>query len=132
MSSRHKGSRSKGPSQRQLRVGEVIRKALAEIFMKVDIQDDDLKGVIVIVSEVTVSPDVRNATAYISAIGQKPQDAVVAALNRHTKFVRGELAPKVDLKYMPQLTFVLDPSFKNAERIDEVLKSPDVARDLKS
>ncbi|MEM7619976.1 MAG: 30S ribosome-binding factor RbfA [Pseudomonadota bacterium] len=121
----------KGPSQRQLRVGEVIRKALADIFIKVDIQDEDLTGLMIVVSEVTVSPDVRNATAYISALGKDDQDKVIAALNRHAKFIRGELARKVDLKYIPQLKFSLDTSFENARHIDSVLNSAHVAQDLK-
>lgn len=124
--------RHKAPSQRQLRLGEVVRKALADIFMKIDIQDKDLNGSMLIVSQVSISPDARNATAYISPMGDKAQDIVIAALNRHTKFIRGELAGKVHLKYLPELKFVLDTSFETAKRIDDVLKSPDVAQDLKS
>ena len=131
-SHRNKGS-SKGPSQRQLRVGEVIRKALADIFIKVDIRDETLSGIIFVVSEVTASPDIRNATAYISPMGGKisPEQAI-EALNQHSKFLRGELARKVDLKYIPQITFALDTAFDNAQRIDDVLSSPKVAQDLKS
>jgi len=121
---------SKAPSQRQLRVGEVIRHALAEIFLRTDIRDGDLAGVVLTVSEVRVSPDGRQATAFVMPLGGLNQDVVIEALTRHAKFLRGELARAVDLKYTPSLSFELDTSFDRSERIEEVLRSPDVARDL--
>ncbi len=123
-------SKPNGPSQRQLRVGELIRKALSEIFLRTEIQDPDLEGIVLTVSEVTVSPDIRNATAYVLPLGGDRKDEVVAALERHAKFLRGELARNVDLKYMPSLRFELDTTFEQSERIDEVLRSPKVAQDL--
>lgn len=121
---------SRGPSQRQLRVGELLRKSLSEVFLRSEIQDTDLVGVTIIVSEVAVSPDNRNATVYVSIFGSDQQDTVTTAINRHTKFIRGELAPRVDLKFIPSLEFLLDTSFEYSDRIDQVLKSEKVAQDL--
>ena len=121
---------SRGPSQRQLRVGELLRKSLSEVFLRSEIQDTDLVGVTIIVSEVAVSPDNRNATVYVSVFGSDQQDTVTTALSRHTKFIRGELAPRVDLKFIPSLEFRLDTSFEYSNRIDQVLKSEKVAQDL--
>ncbi len=121
---------AKGPSQRQLRIGELIRKALAEIFIRTDIRDKDLEGVVLTVSEVSISPDAKNAKVYVFPLGGDDQQKAVAALNRHAKFLRGELARKVSLKYTPQLRFEIDVSFDQSERIDEVLKSDEVSKDL--
>ena len=120
----------RGPSQRQLRIGEVLRHALADIFLREDINDPELAGVALTVTEVSVSPDAKNATAYVLPLGGMDQDAVVAALDRHRKFVRGQTARRVSLKYMPELTFELDRSFDQSARIDAVLRSEEVARDL--
>ena len=121
-----------GPSQRQLRIGELIRKSLSEVFTRSDIRDDDLVGTFITVSEVRVSPDARNATAYVMPLGGKNQEVVVEALRRHSRFIRGEMARMIELKYVPELRFETDPSFDASERIDQVLRSPEVARDLKS
>lgn len=123
---------AKGPSQRQLRVGELIRKVLAELFIAADIQDDDLKGAVVTVCQVAVSPDMRHATVFVMPLGGKDQDVVVAALNRHARFVRGELGHRIELKHVPDLRFALDTSFDEADRIAKLLHSPAVVRDLKS
>ena len=120
-----------GPSQRQLRIGELLRKALADVFIRTEIQDSDLSGILLTVTEVSVSPDAKNAKAYILPLGGSNQDIVIAALNRHVKFIRGELSRKVSLKYMPQIKFEVDQSFDTSERIDSVLQSDQVARDLK-
>ena len=125
-----KGHSSKGPSQRQLRVSEILRKALSEVFLRTDIADADLKGAVLTVSEVRVSPDLKNATVYLLPLGGRNQDAVLAALNRHKRFVRGELARKVDLRYMPDVTFELDRTFDRTGRLNELLRSPEVARDI--
>ena len=122
---------AKGPSQRQLRVGEMLRHALAEILTRADISDPELEGRYITVTEVKTSPDLRHATVYARPFGSEEDGAgIVKALNRHTRFLRGELARRVDLKYMPDLTFRLDESFDEAERIDALLRSPTVSRAL--
>jgi ribosome-binding factor A len=122
---------TKGPSQRQLRAGELLRHALAEIFMTEDIEDDALRGEIITVSEVRVSPDLKHATVFVAALGEKKHEELARSLNRHQRFLRGELAKRVELKYMPDLSFRGDHSVAASERIDELLRSPNVARDLK-
>ncbi len=122
---------TKGPTQRQLRAGELLRHALAEIFRNEDIEDQDLKGEIVTVAEVRMSPDLQHATVFASALSGKNSDDLASALNRHHRFLRGELARRVELKYVPELVFRGDHAADEAGRIDELLRSPDVARDLK-
>lgn len=123
---------AKGPSQRQLRVGEMIRHAIAEVLSRSEISDPALDGKIVTITEVKLSPDLRHATVYARPLGDEGGDAqeIVSALGRHQRYLRGELARRVDLKYMPDLTFRLDESFDEAERIDALLRSPSVLRDL--
>jgi ribosome-binding factor A len=122
---------SKGPSQRQLRAGELLRHALAEIFRTEDIVDQDLEGEIITVAEVRLSPDLRHATVYASALSGKDSDVLARALNRHQRFLRGELARRIELKYVPELVFRGDHVGEEAAHIDELLRSPEVARDLK-
>lgn len=112
---------SKGASQRQLRVGETIRHALAEIFTRVDITDPALKGQHITVTEVKASPDLRHATVYIWPLASDDAKTIVSALKRHQRFLRGELARRVDLRYMPNLIFQLDTSFDEAARIEAIL-----------
>lgn len=119
-----------GPSQRQLRVGELLRKVLSEVFIRAEIRDPDLESVILSVSEVSVSPDMRNATAFVMPLGEVDEVQVLSALQRNKKFVRGIIARQVDLKYMPELSFKLDETLGRAERIDALLRSPKVAQDL--
>ena len=116
--------------QRQLRVGEMLRKALCEVLIRVPVDDPDLDGVTVTVSQVTLSPDLRHATAFIMPLGGGDQSPVVKALERHRKFIRGELARRVSLKYMPTVTFRLDETFDEAARIERLLRSPKVAQDI--
>lgn len=124
-------STSKGPSQRQLRVGEQVRHALAELIGRGDISDEVLSQTVISVAEVAMSPDLKIATAYVSPLGTDDGEAVVKALARHAKFIRGRLTPSLrQMKYMPELRFRLDTSFDNFDRIDKLLRSPDVARDL--
>ncbi len=125
-----KGHGTKAPSQRQLRVGETMRKALSELFLKHEIVDPDLAGVVMTVSEVRMSPDLKNATVFFLPLGGDKQDKVTAALHRHKRHIRGELARLVSLRYMPDLTFELDPTFDQAGRMDQLLRSPEVARDI--
>lgn len=119
-----------GPSQRQLRVGEMLRHALAEILQRGDIADPLLETAVVTVPEVRVSPDLRHATVYVMPLGGEHVGEVVAALERNRRYLRGELAHKVTLKFMPDLKFEIDRSFEAGDRIDALLRSPEVARDL--
>ena len=122
----------KGPSQRQLRVGEVLRHALSDILLARDIRDPDLEGVSVTVTQVKPSPDMRHATVFVEPLGGKNADVIVEALNRHRGFLRGELGRTIELKFTPELRFVEDTSFAEAQRIEQILHSEKVARDLKS
>lgn len=125
-----KGKAKRGPTQRQLRVSESLRKALSEVFLRTDITDPDLMGVTLTVSEVRTSPDLANATAYVLPLGGDNQKKVVAALERHKRFVRGEVSRLVNLRHMPQFTFEIDETFDQSGRLDALLRSPAVARDI--
>jgi ribosome-binding factor A len=129
MASRH-DQRKTGPSQRQLRVGELIRHALAEMLARGEIHDDVLATHVVTVSEVRMSPDLRLATIYIMPLGGKDLAPVLAALDQHRKFIRGEVAHAVNLKFAPEIRFLADATFDEAERIDRLLASEKVRRDL--
>lgn len=115
---------------RLLRVGETVRHALSEILRRDIIQDPDLLGVPVTVSEVRVSPNLRNATVFVLPLGGENQDAVVEALRRAAPFLRGQLGGVVRLKYMPQLHFDLDRSFDRASHVEDLLADPHVRQDL--
>ena len=121
-----------GPSQRQLRVGEMLRHALSDILREREIRDPDLEGVSVTVTQVKPSPDMRHATVFVEPLGGKNADAIVEALNRHRGFLRGELGRTIELKFTPELRFVEDTSFAEAQRIEQILHSEKVARDLKT
>ena len=125
-----RGRSHKQPGQRQLRVSELLRKGLADVFLRAGIEDPDLEGLTLTVSEVSVSPDLKQATAFVMPLGGEGAGGVVAALERHKKYVRGELGKRVSLKFMPALTFKLDATFDESERIDELLRSPQVSRDI--
>lgn len=118
------------PSQRQLRVGELLRHALAEILTREDVDDPDLRGVTVTVSEVAVGADLRRATAFVMPLGGGRANEVVAALNRARGFLRGRIGRQVELKYVPELDFALDTSFGHSDAVRELLASPPVRRDL--
>src|SRR6201996_2949520 len=119
-----------GPSQRQLRVGEILRHALAEILRETDIRDPDLEGVSVTITQVKPSPDMRYATVYCEPLGGKHAKEIVAALNRHKGFLRGEMGRLITMKFTPELRFVEDESFAEAQKIETILKSPEVQRDI--
>ncbi|WP_040591767.1 30S ribosome-binding factor RbfA [Mesorhizobium metallidurans] len=120
-----------GPSQRMLRVGEQVRHALSETLQRGEIIDPLIENAVVSVSEVRMSPDLKIATAFVSPLGAGDAGAVVEALNRHAKFVRGRVSGALrQMKYMPEFRFRLDTSFDNFARINDLLKSPEVARDL--
>lgn len=121
-----------GPSQRQLRAGELIRHALAAIFLRGEIGDPELEHLDPSVVEVQMSPDLKIATAFVRSLVSGKEEALLAALNRNRKYVRGLVAPKIDMKFMPEIRFRIDTALDYAGKIDELLKSPAVARDLKS
>jgi ribosome-binding factor A len=123
---------AKGPSQRQLRVGEMLRHAVADILRNSDIRDPDLAGVSVTVTEVRPSPDMRHALVFVEPLGGQHADTVVGALNRNRAFLRGQLGHEIALKFTPELRFVEDKSFAEAAKIDAVLRSEKVARDLQA
>jgi ribosome-binding factor A len=121
---------SQGPSQRQLRVGEMLRHALADVLRENDIRDADLDGVSITITQVKPSPDMRYATVYCEPLGGNNAKAIVAALNRHKGFLRGEMGHRIAMKFTPDLRFVEDESFAEAQKIETILKSPQVQRDL--
>lgn len=121
---------AKPPSQRQLRVGELVRHALSEILQRGEVHDPALEATVVTVPEVRMAPDLRLATAYVMPLGGKGTDQVLAALDRNKKYLRGEVAQRVNLRYAPELRFRLDTSFEEGERVDALLRSPEVRRDV--
>jgi ribosome-binding factor A len=123
-------SSKKGPTQRQLRAGELIRHALAEILQREPLRDPDLQGVSVTVSEVRVSPDMKQARVYAAPLGRSDAEPVIAALNRTGPYLRSLLGKKIQMKFTPALTFLIDETFAEAQKIDALLARPEVARDL--
>jgi len=119
-------------SPRQLRVGEELRHALAQVLERGETRDPDLQGVSVTVTEVDASPDLRSAIAFIVPLGGRDAERVLAAMRRAAPFFRSRLANSVELRHAPQLRFELDRSFDTAARIGELLRTPDVRRDLAS
>jgi ribosome-binding factor A len=119
-----------GGSQRQLRVGELIRHAMAEMLARGDVHDPVLESHLITIPEVAVTPDLRLATVYVMPLGGKDSDPVLEALERNKKYLRGEIAHRVNLKFAPDLRFRIDERFDEAERIDKLLRSPPVKRDL--
>jgi len=121
-----------GPSQRQLRAGELIRHALAGILLRGETGDPELERLGVTVHEVQISPDLKIATAYIRTLIAGAETKALEALNRNRKYIRGLIAPKLDMKFMPDIRFRIDTALDYASKIDEILRRPDVARDLKT
>jgi ribosome-binding factor A len=114
-----------------LRVGEQVRHALSDLIRRGEIIDPVIETSVISISEVRMSPDLKIATAFVSPLGAENSDAVVQALNNHAKFIRGRVTHALrQMKYMPEFRFRLDTSFDNFSRIDQLLKSPEVARDL--
>ena len=128
--SKERTRRPTGPNQRMLRVGEIVRHALAEIFARGDIIDDDLAGAVITVPEVRMSPDLKLANVYVMPLGGARAAEIAAALNRHQRFIRGQLAPAIDLKFAPELRFFVDETFEQFGKIDALLKTDRVQRDL--
>jgi ribosome-binding factor A len=120
----------KGPSQRQLRAGELVRHALAEILARGEVHDPVIEGHMITVPEVRMSPDLRQATVYVMPLGGRDAKPVLAALERNKRYLRGEIARRVNLKFAPEIRFRLDERFDEAERIEKLLRTSEVRRDL--
>ena len=125
-------SHGHAPSQRQLRVGELIRHALADILQRGEVHDPELEGMVVTVPEVRVTPDLKLATVFLMPLGGKGAESVVGIFDRNKRFLRGEIAHRINLRYAPDLRFQLDRSFEQGDRIDALLRRPEVKRDLGS
>jgi len=119
------------PSQRMLRAGELIRHALAEVFMRGETNDPEFDRVGVSVVEVQMSPDLKIATAYVRPLIMGQEKNLLYACTRNQRYIRGLIAPKLEMKYMPQVRFRVDTALDYAAKIDDLLKSPAVAKDLK-
>ncbi len=126
----HKRETKHTPSQRGLRAGELVRHAMAEILSRGEVHDPVLEGHLVTIPEVRMSPDLRLATIYVMPLGGKDAPDVLAALERHKKYLRGEIAHRINLKFAPDIRFLLDERFEEAERIEKLLRTPAVQRDL--
>ena len=122
--------RPSGPSQRQLRAGELIRHSLAELMREAAITDPVLEQASVTVTEVRLSPDLRHAVVFVEPLGGVHAPEVVEALNRHAKFLRGQLGRTIDMRFTPDLKFVHDESFDEAARIGRMFDDPRVRQDL--
>jgi ribosome-binding factor A len=126
----HHRTSEKAPSQRQLRAGELIRHALAEILARGEVHDPVLENHVITVPEVRMTPDLRLATIYVMPLGGKDAKDVVDALERNKRFLRGELAHRVNMKFAPEVRFRIDERFDEAARIEKLLHTPQVKRDL--
>jgi len=127
---KHTRDSAPGGSQRQLRVGELVRHALAEMLTRGEVHDPVIESHLVTVPEVRMTADLRLATVYVMPLGGRDADEVVAAFEKHKKFLRTELAHRINLKFAPEIRFRVDERFAEAERIEKLLHSPEVKRDL--
>lgn len=127
---KHRNNSSSAPGQRQLRVGELIRHAVSEVLSRGAEFDAVLASHMITVPEVRMSPDLKLATIYVMPLGGRDQKAVLAALNENRKYLRGEIAKRVSMKFAPDIRFLIDERFDEADRIEKLLRSPEVARDL--
>jgi ribosome-binding factor A len=127
----HHRESNAGPSQRALRVGELIRHALSDMLTRGDVHDPVLEGHLVTVPEVRMTADLRLATIYVMPLGGRDIQQVLDALERNKRFLRGEIAHRVNLKFAPEIRFRVDERFDEAERIEKLLRTPAVQRDLK-
>ncbi len=118
------------PSQRQLRVGELVRHALADMLTRGEVHDPVLEGHLITVPEVEMTADLRLATIYVMPLGGRDTDAVLAAFERNKRYLRGEIARHVNLKFAPEIRFRIDQRFEEVDRIDKLLRTPAVRRDL--
>jgi len=129
-SSSKPGRDAAGPSQRQLRAGELVRHALAQILREEEVADPSLVGASITVTEVRMSPDLKHAVSFVEPLGGEKAAEVVAGLNRAAKFLRGRLARHVELKFTPDLKFIHDQSFDEAARMGRLFANPVIQRDL--
>jgi ribosome-binding factor A len=125
-----KSASGKPPTQRQLRIGEMIRHKLAEMLARSEIHDDVISAHVVTIPEVRLSPDLKLATAFVVVLGGEGTEKVIEALNHHKRYIRGELAQAVNLKFAPDIRFRRDDTFEEASRIDALLASPKVRQDI--
>ena len=123
--SKQEDARDGIPSQRQYKVGEIIKKALVETFERVEIRDPALSGTSITISQVEVAPDLKLARVYIMPLGGRNQEEVLEGLERATTFLRKNVAERVSLKYTPRLVFKVDNAFDSSQHIDRLFKSPD-------
>lgn len=123
---------NKPPSQRQLRVGEELRHVIASILERGDIRDPDVAGRAVTVTEVSVSPDLRNATVFVVPLGGGDTASLLSGLKRVRPYLRHEVAKSVQLRVVPDFSFAADDTFDNASRIEALLNSPQVRRDVEA
>jgi ribosome-binding factor A len=128
----HQRAQPSAPSQRALRVGELVRHALADMLSRGEVHDPVIEGHMITVPEVRMSPDLRLATVYVMPLGGRDEEQVLDALERNKRYLRGEIAHRVNLKFAPDLRFRIDERFDEASRIDRLLQSPQVRRDLKN
>ena len=126
----HRDSGTPGGSQRQLRVGELVRHALADLLMRGEVHDPIIEGHLITIPEVRMTADLRLATVYVMPLAGRDTDDVIDAFERNKKFLRGEVAHQINLKFSPDLRFRVDDRFEEAARIDKLLRSPEVKRDL--
>ena len=126
----HHAKSERGTSQRQLRVGELVRHVLADLLARGGVHDPVIEGHVITIPEVRMTADLRLATIYAMPLGGRDADAVLAALNRNRRFLRGEIARRVNLKFAPDIRFAIDDRFAEAERIEKLLRTPAVRRDL--
>ena|SRR5437667_6208187 len=130
MPRKHHRDSSAPPSQRALRVGELIRHALADMLTRGDVHDPELEGRLITVPEVRMTADLRLATIYVMPLGGRDMEVVLKALERNKRYLRGEIAHHVNLKFAPEIRFRADERFDEAERIEKLLRTPEVQRDL--
>jgi ribosome-binding factor A len=130
MAKGHHRDSTPGGSQRQLRVGELVRHAMSDLLTRGEVHDPVLEGHLITVPEVRMSADLRLATIYVMPLGGRDIDEVLEALERNKRYLRGEIARRVNLKFAPDIRFRLDERFDEAERIEKLLRTPQVQRDL--
>lgn len=125
-----RASKNSAPSQRMLRIGELVRHAMSQILQRGDIMDPVIETAVITVPEVRMASDLKLAKIYIMPLGGANAEEVVKALNGHQKYIRGKVAPKLGLKFTPELKFYVDDTFEEADRIDSILRSDKVKGDL--
>jgi|ERR1043165_6271718 ribosome-binding factor A len=128
----HQREHTAGPGQRQLRVGELIRHALADMLSRGEVHDPVIENHMITIPEVAMTADLRLATIYVMPLGGRDAKPVLEALERNKKFLRGEIAHRVNLKFAPDIRFRFDERFDEAERIEKILRTPEVRRDLET